>query len=205
MEDQQGLLGDLRGQPLGQQPPAMDDVVPRMAARHRTMGGGGHREVQRLDQVERLGHVPPERPHDVVEMALEGKPDVARRVAEQPPVAEMAAQEVAGEEERVLFGIGALRLGPADMGRDQEAQGAAAGIDAAAGADRDHAAFAEAVLRQRPQHAEAARGEMDPGARRGVTGDSRTHPPAPAARIAATATPARTLRRLPGFCAFCMW
>ncbi len=80
-------------------------------------------------------HVRFERPHDVRVVVVEREAKVADPVVEQPVVAVVAAEHVAGEQDLRLHQVGALGVGPVQKRRMQEAQPAIAEADLVAGGD----------------------------------------------------------------------
>jgi hypothetical protein len=60
--------------------------------------------------------------HDVLVVILERETEIADLVVEQTPVAEVAAEHIAGKQRALLFEEGALRVRPVQEGCLQEAQ-----------------------------------------------------------------------------------
>ena len=131
------------------------------------MRGGDRRQLERLDQAHRIENVLAEGPHDVRVVVLEGEAEVAHAVVEQARTAEVAAEHVAGEQHTLFDHVGALGVGPVQVGRVQEVQGAAAEVHLVAGGHRRVVGRAAAAgLEQGLEHHLRAARQVHPRLRR---------------------------------------
>ena len=112
-------------------------VIAWLVAQDRAVRRGDQFDVERFDQRHGVEYVLAEGPHDVGVVVLEGKAEIADGIVEQPVVAKMTTENVTGEQQAVLFEIGALGVRPVQVGGVQEAQRAAAEVDGVVGGDRD--------------------------------------------------------------------
>ncbi len=165
VEDGQRPVGS-GGRARPREPAILAQIGARIGAQHGAVRGGDDGEVERLDQVERLGDEAAEGPHQPVEIMVHGEAEIAHPVVEEPLVAIVAAEEIAGEEDPLLDEIGALRVGPVDVGRGQEAQPPAAQIRFGAGGDGQDPGRLEGIAEEGAQDRQAAGREADLGLRR---------------------------------------
>lgn len=97
-----------------------------------------------------------EGPHDVRIVVVKGKAKITHSVVEQPAVAEVATEYIAGKQHLLFLQIGALGIRPVQKGRVQKPQRAIAETDAVTGAHRGIREGLVARLQRTLEHAGGA-------------------------------------------------